>query len=128
MTNETNAFAGRNIKTLFWNSIDDHAEIIDDIKKALGIDEKAKFVRADRIENEKGKADVAILFSGNRAVYANIKSYAAGFNQATRMSLHKFINVFALGNEVADMLHDRILAKAKDIATPFISEEVQRKP
>ena len=112
-----NLFKGGNVETLFKNSIRHQPKIISAIKEALDIEADAEIVKTYKTGADKGKADVIILFSNNRAIGANVKSYAIGklaFNQAMRTTYKRFIEVFEVPNDIANILKQSIIRKANN--------------
>jgi hypothetical protein len=118
-----NAYVGRNVETLFKNSIGDHKDICEIIRSIFKI--KGHFVTAisSGVHNE--KVDVKIEFSCGRNVDANIKAYkkTIAYNQLTRTTLRNFCEKFNL--QCLDLLQDLFIKKAKHINSKLIPEDKQ---
>ena len=109
-----NAFAGSNIEKLFCNSVGDHPSVTKAIQDNFGID--AAYVNSVSTGIHGEKCDVKMSFGG-RNVDANIKGYrsdSAMFNQATRMSLEKFGQVFNIKDQHISELRDLFRLKAEN--------------
>ena len=109
-----NAFAGSNIEKLFCNSVGDHPSVTKEIQDKFGID--APYLNSVPTGIHGEKCDVKMSFGG-RNVDANIKGYrsdSAMFNQATRMSLEKFGQVFNIKDQHISEIRELFRLKAKN--------------
>lgn len=106
----TNAYVGKNVETLFKNSIGDHPSVINKIRSAFKIN--GNFENAIPTGLHAEKVDVKIAFNCGRNIDVNIKSYkkSAGYNQLTRTSLKKFCEIFNL--ECFEYLQNRFISKS----------------
>lgn len=121
---KTNAFKGSNIESLFKNSLSHQPKVVNKIKQALDIDMQGEVAKSYKTGTDKGKADVIIRFTTGETISANIKSYRVGFNQATRMAPHTFIDRFNIPADIAKILTDSIIRKARNShIEPFITEQ-----
>ena len=112
MTNR-NAYIGKNVETLFKNSIGDHKDIVEKIRNAFNIEGGFVTAISSGIHNE--KVDIKMEFSCGRNVDANVKAYkkTIAYNQLTRTTLANFCNKFNL--DCLDLLQDLFIKKAKHI-------------
>ncbi len=118
-----NAFIGKDVETFFKNSVGDHNDIIEKIRKIFSI--KGCFITAinSGIHNE--KVDVKMEFSCGRNIDANIKAYkkTIAYNQLTRTTLINFCKQFDL--DCLDLLRDLFIKKAKRINSKLIPNDKQ---
>ncbi len=118
MNNQKNPDIGKKGESLFKNSIVKNQDGINAIMKALNISGSSG-VKSYSTGGSGGKADTVLNF-GQSMVAANIKSYSAGFNQATRMHVDKFISTFNIPQNIADIIKDSIIRKASNKGQPLI--------
>ncbi len=121
MSNQKNPSIGKKGEHLFRNSIAKNKDGINAIMKALNISGSG-MVKSYVTGAFGGKADTVLNF-GASMVAVNIKSYSAGFNQATRMNVDKFAETFNVPSNITDILKDSIIRKAKHESKIFISLE-----
>lgn len=126
MTNR-NAIAGRNVETLFCNSVGDNVSVIGKLKEAFGID--GRYLNSIKTGIHGEKCDVKMSFADGRNIDANIKAYKpdAMFNQATRTTLSKFKEQIGLTDDEANELTDLFLEKAKGTNRPLIPMSLKTK-
>ena len=116
-----NAIAGRNVESLFQNSIADYPRVIDELKTAFGI--KGRFISAMKVGNQFEKCDVKLEFACGRIIDANVKAYKPTrlmFNQTTRMTVEAFASRFGLNDEQETELIELVTAKAATTNRPLI--------
>lgn len=120
-----NAYIGKNVETLFKNSIGDHIDILNKIRDSFKIE--GRFLHAINTGIHAEKADVKMGFSCGHNIDVNIKSYkkAVAYNQLTRTSIKNFCKVFNL--DCLDYLEMLIVNKAKDVKSLLIPIEEQQK-
>lgn len=121
MSNQDNPHIGKKGEHLFRNSIAKNKDRVNAIMAALNIT-GSNMVKSYVTGDSGGKADTVLNF-GTSMVAVNIKSYSAGFNQATRMHVDKFADTFNIPQNIADILKDSIIRKAENKRKPFISPE-----
>lgn len=92
MSNQ-NAYIGRDVERLFKNTIGDHLDVINFLKKHFGI--RGEFAKAFLTGTDAGKSDVMVRFN-DATLSANIKGYKTGFNQLTRTTISSFCIEFHL--------------------------------
>jgi hypothetical protein len=107
-----NAYAGRNIETLFKNSIVDHPKILKAIKAYYKLE--GRFVTAIPSGIHGEKSDIKLSFACGHYIDANVKAYKAAFNQLTRTSAKKFSEKFRLNKQDGKELEDLIVKKSKN--------------
>lgn len=113
--NNRNAISGRNIEILFKNTIKDHLNVIENIKKYFNISGDLDSSMQTGIYGE--KVDVKIGFNCGHTIDANVKSYKAktsGANQLARASVDRFCEIFNIDEENKDKLKNIVLNKAKN--------------
>lgn len=93
---DKNAAIGTDAERLFKNSVGRHPNVIYAIKSRFGIN--GNFARAYKTGSDAGRSDVIVAFDDNRRLSANVKAFAAGFNQLTRATIATFCNEFNLGS------------------------------
>lgn len=91
-----NAAIGTATERLFKNTVGNHPDVLEAIKEHFNID--GDFARAYKTGTDAGKSDVIVAFNNQRRLSANVKAFAAGFNQLTRTTIASFCNQFGLGN------------------------------
>jgi hypothetical protein len=96
-----NAAIGTDTERLFKNSIGRHTNVIAAIKSHFEIN--GEFAKAYKTGSDAGKSDVIIAFNDNRRLSANVKAFAAGFNQLTRTTIASFCTEFNLRNLQANL-------------------------
>lgn len=123
--NNRNAYIGKNVETLFKNSIGDHKDLIEKIRKYFGIEGGFLTAISSGIHNE--KVDVKMEFSCGRNVDANVKAFkkTIAYNQLTRTTLTKFCDKFAL--DCLDLLQELFIKKAKKINSKLFPDSEQEK-
>lgn len=126
MTNR-NAIAGRNVETLFCNSVGDNQSVIDKIKQEFGIE--GRYLKSIKTGIHGEKCDVKMSFADGRNVDANIKAYKPDtmFNQATRTSLTNFQKQTGLSDNEKEELRDLFLEKAKNTNRPLVPLSLRNK-
>ena len=120
-----NAFVGKNVETLFKNSVGDHKDIIEKIRNAFNIEGGFVTAISSGIHNE--KIDIKMEFSCGRNVDANVKAYKKSitYNQPTRTTLTKFCERFNL--DCFALLQDLLIKKAKHVNSELIPDIEQEK-
>jgi len=120
-----NAYIGKNVETLFKNSIGDHIDIIDKVIKAFKIE--GRFLHAINTGIHAEKVDVKMGFSCGHNIDVNIKAYkqAVAYNQLTRTSISKFCNIFDL--DCLEYLQNLIVNKSRNVKSFLIPVEEQEK-
>ena len=108
MTNR-NAYVGKNVETLFKNSIVDHKDICEKIRSIFKIEGHFSNAINRGIQNE--KVDVKMEFSCGRNVDANIKAFKIGLNQLTRTTCESFCKEFDIN--CFKWLQNLVIGKAK---------------
>ncbi len=91
-----NAAIGSATERLFKNTIRNHPDVLTAIREHFNID--GNFARAFKTGTDAGKSDVIVAFDNQRRISANVKAFAAGFNQLTRTTIGSFCDQFGLGN------------------------------
>lgn len=126
MTNK-NAIAGKNVETLFCNSVGDHQSVIEILKKSFGIDGRYLHSMKTGIHGE--KCDVKMSFADGRNIDANIKAYKpkSMFNQMTRTSLKNFGETVGISENDIEELKTLFLQKAEDTNRPLIPMSLRNK-
>jgi hypothetical protein len=121
-----NAYVGKNLETLFANSLKDRQGIIDKIRKAFNIE--GNLESRCRTGTHKDKVDVKLGFTCGRNVGVNLKSYKphTGFNQLTRSSVANFCKQFNI-IEHQEYLENIIVAKSKSVNEPLFPENERTK-
>ena len=108
-----NAHIGRNVESLFKNSIIDHPSVINNIKDRFKISGDYEAAITSGIHGE--KADVKLGFSCGHNIDANIKAYkGSGFNQLTRASVSRFADLFNLNENEQRNLEEIVTEKSKN--------------
>lgn len=120
-----NAYIGKNVETLFRNSIGDHKDIIDKIRDVFKIE--GRFLHAINTGIHAEKVDVKMGFGCGHNIDVNIKAYkqAVAYNQLTRTSISNFCKVFKL--DCQDYLENLIVNKSKNVKSALIPLEEQQK-
>jgi hypothetical protein len=108
MTNR-NAYVGKNVETLFKNSIGAHKEILDKIRDVFKIEGHFSNAISSGIQNE--KVAVKMEFSCGRNIDANIKAFKIGLNQLTRTTCESFCKDFDIN--CFKWLQNLVIEKAK---------------
>jgi hypothetical protein len=85
---------GVNTELLFKNSIGKNLVALAAIKAHFGI--RGNFARAYKTGSDAGKSDVIVAFDDQNRKSANVKAFAAGFNQLTRTTIPSFCTQFGL--------------------------------
>lgn len=126
MTNR-NSIAGKNVETLFCNSIGDNQGVINSIQEAFDLE--GRYLKSIKTGIHGEKCDVKMSFADGRNVDANIKAYKpdAMFNQATRTTLVNFKEKIGLTEKEADELTYLFLEKAKGTNRPLIPMSLRNK-
>ncbi|ACL34337.1 hypothetical protein CV658_05775 [Borreliella burgdorferi] len=121
--NNRNAYVGRNVETLFRNSINDYPSVLNNIKKHFGIN--GEFLNASGGGIYGDKADARINFAGGHYVDANIKAYKniSAFNQLTRTTVSNFCKIFSFNDDIKADLESLVVAKSKDTANPLFDDK-----
>lgn len=104
-----NAYIGKNVETLFKNSIIDHQEIISKIQNSFKI--KGGLITAINSGVHNEKVDVKLEFACGRNIDANVKAFKIGLNQLTRTTPKKFCEDFNL--DCLDWLQNLVIEKAR---------------
>lgn len=122
MTN-TNAASGKKGEALLRDTIADHPDVIEALRKAYRI--PAEFTGTMRTSTGQ-KCDVKIDFDG-RNIDASVKSYkGSGSNQIARWSVDNFAKEFGLSDVIREELRELILAKIRsDSELPLFPENKQ---
>lgn len=112
--NNRNAYAGRNVETLFRNSINDHPLVLKKIQNHFNIE--GAFLNAGGGGIYGDKSDARINFACGHYVDVNIKAYKkdSGFNQLTRTTASKFCETFSLNAAMRQDLENLLIEKAKN--------------
>ena len=123
--NNRNAYIGKNVETLFKNSIGNHLDIINKIKDVFKI--KGRFLDAINTGMHAEKVDVKIGFSCGHYIDVSIKAYKAkiAYNQLTRTSLYNFCKTFDL--DCLEYLQNLFINKAKKVSSSLFPIEEQQK-
>jgi len=127
MTQNRNAYIGRNIEILFKNSIGDNPRVIQKIQGAFNI--QSRFLNAISTGIQAEKVDVKLEFADGHNIDANIKAFkktGSSQNQITRTTITHFCEHFGLVNEEQE-LKDLFLIKAKNKNAPLFNEANQIK-
>lgn len=126
MTNR-NAIAGKNIETLFCNSVGDNDSVIQKIQASFGI--SARYLNSMKTGIHGEKCDVKMSFADGRNIDANVKAYKPKtmFNQTTRTSLTRFQEVMGISQDDIDELRGLFLLKAQDSNRPLIPMSLRNK-
>lgn len=125
--NNRNAYAGRNIETLFRNSINDYPSVLKSIKEYFEINGEFLNASGGGIYGE--KSDVRINFADGHYVDANIKAYKnkSAFNQLTRTTVSRFCEIFSFDNNLKIDLENLIVEKSKNTSKQlFDSNAINR--
>ncbi|HJD57380.1 hypothetical protein [Candidatus Tisiphia endosymbiont of Ptychoptera albimana] len=124
--NNRNAYIGKNVETLFKNSIIDRTDVVKTIQNVFAIDSRLVTAINSGIHNE--KVDVKLEFACGRNIDASIKAYkkSVAYNQLTRTTLAIFCKKFNL--DCIEYLQNLFIEKAKNSKTVklFSIEEQER--
>jgi hypothetical protein len=124
--NNKNALDGRNVETLFKESLGSQLAIINNLCKAYEIYGKFEAVTLGGIYG--GKADARISFKCGHHIEANIKSFkGGGFNQITRTSVSNFCHEFDLSTSDKKELENLVTAKARNKNQDLFPEQTRDK-
>lgn len=119
--NNRNAYAGRNVETLFRNSINDYPSILESIQKYFKLEGQFLHAIGGGIHGE--KADVKLGFASGHFIDVNIKAYkGTGFNQLTRTTVTKFCERFSLDEYMEADLKNLIIEKSKHTKSALFNE------
>lgn len=126
MTNR-NSIAGKNVETLFCNSIGDNESVTSSIQAAFNLE--GRYLKSIKTGIHGEKCDVKMSFADGRNVDANIKAYKPKvmFNQATRTSVKNFSEQMGLSDDEGKELTYLFLEKAKDTNRPLIPMGLRNK-
>lgn len=91
-----NAAIGTATERLFKNTIGHQNAALNAVKAHFNIN--GSFARAYKTGGDAGKSDVIVAFDDQTRISANVKAFAAGFNQLTRTTIASFCTQFNLGN------------------------------
>lgn len=122
---DTNAASGKKGETLLRDTIADHRDVIETLRKSYRI--PAEFTGTMRTSTGQ-KCDVKIDFDG-RNIDASVKSYkGSGSNQIARWSVDNFAKEFGLSDAIREELRELILAKIRSgNELPLFPENKQEK-
>jgi len=81
---------------LFKNTVGRHTEVLEAIKAHFNIG--GNFARAYKTGTDAGKSDVVLAFDDQNLISANVKAFAAGFNQLTRTTISTFCKQFGIAD------------------------------
>lgn len=126
MTNK-NAYIGRNVETLFKNSIGDNPLVIAKIQGHFRIN--GRFINAICTGAHSEKVDVKIEFADCNNIDANIKAFkgnSMAYNQLTRTSITKFCKLF-FDQDMQGELERLFIAKARDTKSQVFPEAIRPK-
>lgn len=122
-TPEQNPAIGTATERLFKNTIGRHPEVLNALKAHFNI--SGNFARAYKTGTDAGKSDVIVAFDSQTRISANVKAFAAGFNQLTRTTIAAFCRQFGIGN-LQTTLEDGAVRKAGKTGK-FIADADQTK-
>lgn len=126
MTNR-NAFAGKNVESLFCNSVGDNPSVIKALQEAFNI--QGRYLKSISTGIHGEKCDIKMSFADGRNIDANIKGYKPKtmFNQATRTTLSKFQEVTGISDTDIAELQDLFSKKAEESNRPLIPMSLRNK-
>jgi hypothetical protein len=118
----SNAHIGKNVETLFKNTICDHREAVEKIREKFKID--GRFLTAINNGVHCEKADVKMNFACGHNIDVNVKAYQGnGFNQLTRASVRKFCTNFGINSEMEHDLERIVVAKSVNTSAELFSPD-----